>query len=227
MSDTDEIRAALSDALRLPGEVHARPGAATTIRARARSRRRKSVVSFAVAVPACVVVALLVTNGSSPSSTSVPPAKVTPTPHASSPSALAPEIVIAPGPRTLATPIEIRPVLRMYAICPANSHTVAATDGAGCYRLGPAAIVMHRVRDMSAGIPQGGNDGIQLGLTMTTHDAAVFSTLTAASLHSQIALVVDGVVRTAPTVEGRITDGIIEISVPAAAAQALVTELTG
>jgi hypothetical protein len=227
MSDTDEIRAALSEALRLPGEIQARPGAAGTIRARARSRRRTAVVTFAVAVPACLgLVAVLTGIGPNVHSVSPPASKVSPAP---SPSVSSIVIGISPGPRTLATPIEIRPVLREYLplTCPANAHTVPAVDSSGCYRLGPAAIVMHRVRDMDAGIGQGGNDGIELDLTMTAHDAAAFSVLTRALLNKQIALVVDGKVWMAPTIAGRITEGRIQISVRAASAQAFVTELTG
>jgi hypothetical protein len=234
MSDTDEIRAALSDALRLPGEVQARPGAAAMIRARARARRRTTVVSFAVAVPAClVVVALLVGgNGSGARTVSQPATHGTATPRPSSASSPVTLIAIPPGPRTLATPIEIRPVLRAYLTCPAHAQTVPAAVGSDCYRLGPAAIVIRRVRDLSTGLAQTSNGsavgaGIELNLTMTAHDTAAFSALTAVSLHKQVAYVINGKVRTAPSIEGHITDGNIQIPVEAAAAQAFVTELTG
>jgi hypothetical protein len=226
MSDLDEIRTALSDALRLPGEVHARPGAASTIRARARSRRRATIATLAMAVPAFLVIVALLVNGSGSGSTSLPATKGTATPSASPT-----EVDIPSGPRELATPIEIRPVLREYLLCPANSHTVPAVEGAGCYRLGPAALVIRRVRDLGGGIRQGANGAagplIGVDVRMTARDAVTFSDLTAASLHEQVAFVVNGKVRAAPSIEGHITEGVIQITVAAGAAEAFVTELTG
>jgi hypothetical protein len=232
MGDTDEIRSALSDALRLPGEVQARPGAGVSIRARARARRRTTVVSLALAVPAVpavlVIVALLVTNGSGGRTVSPPATHVTATPRPSTSVTL---IAIPPGPRRLATAIEIRPVLRAYLACPAHAQTVPAAVGSDCYRLGPAAIVVRRVRDLSTGLAQTANGvvgpGIELYLTMTAHDTAAWSALTAALLHKQVAYVVNGTVRLAPSIEGHITEGEIQIPVAGGAAQALVTELTG
>jgi hypothetical protein len=234
MSDTDEMRAALSEALRLPGEVQARPGAASTIRARARARRRTTVATFALAVPAgLVVVALLVTNGAGPRTVPPPATKVTATPHPSSTATPVTLISIPPGPRRLATQIEIRPVLRAYLTCPAHAQTVPAAVGSDCYRLGPAAIVIRRVSDLSTGVTPlaDGTAGpvIELNLTMTVHDTAAWSALTAASLHKRVAYVVNGKVRLAPSIEGRITDGMIQIplAADAGAAQRFVTELTG
>jgi hypothetical protein len=235
MSDTDEIRAALSDALRLPGEVQARPGAATMIRARARARRRTAVVSFVVALPAClVVVALLVAgNGSGARTVSPPATHGGATASPSTPATPVTQIAIPPGPRRLATPIEIRPVLRAYLTCPAHAQTVPATVGSDCYRLGPAAIVIRRVQDLSTGLatlPNGtAADQYELNLRMTAHDTAAFSALTAVSLHKQVAYVINGNVRLAPSIGGHITEGEIQIPLPvdAGAAQAFVTELTG
>jgi hypothetical protein len=232
MSDTDEIRAALSDALQLPGEVYVRPGAASAVRARASARRRSAVVTFVVAGIACLGIAAVLARTIGPSDLkALPPATgVTVTP---SPSAPATVIGITPGPRNLMSPIAIRPVLREYQICPLDVQTLPAAVGPHCYRLGPAALVIYRLRDLSAGLSQVATgtlgDGYTVNLTMTAHDAAAFSALTAASLNKQIAVVVTGKVWAAPTIQGRITDGAIQIQVPAfrEAAQALVTELTG
>jgi hypothetical protein len=233
MSDTDEIRAALSETLRLPGEVRARPGAAATIRASARSRRRTSVVTFAVTVPACLgIVAMLIgLNGSGPRSAGIPAIQPTTSPSSPVASEPATEVTVAPGPRRLATPIEIRPVLREFLRCPAHAQTVPALDGSTCYRLGPPALVIRRVRDLSVGLSTLANgaegDSYELNLTMTAHDTATFSDLTAASLHKQLAFVVRGKVQTAPSIEGHITVGIVQFPLAAAGAQAFVTELTG
>jgi hypothetical protein len=229
MTDIDEIRTALSDALRLPGEIHPRPGAATTIRARARSRRRVTVVTFAVAVPACLALVALLVGTNDPSARSVSP----PAGHVSAtPSTPATEVSLPPGPRTLATSIEIRPVLRSYINCATLTGTVPAVKGRACYRLGPAALVIRRVREMSLGMEQVATGTasavMELNMRLTAHDTTAFSTLTAASLHQQVAFVVAGKVWTAPSIEGHITDGYIQIPVDAGApARALVSELTG
>lgn len=232
MNDIDEIRAALADALQLPGEVRARPGAASAIRARASARRRSAVVGFAVAVSACLAVLALLASTIGPSDRSVsPPAtRVTATP---SPSASATVIGITPGPRNLMSPIAIHPVLRDYQICPLDVQTAPAAVGPHCYRLGPAALVIFRLRDLSAGLSQVGNATvgpvIALDMRLTPHDTAAFSALTAHSLNKQVAVLVTGKVWTAPTIQGNITDGVIQVQVPTfrGAAQALATELTG
>jgi preprotein translocase subunit SecD len=93
-------------------------------------------------------------------------------------------------------------------------------------------MVVRRVRDLGTSLEStatgAASDRIALHLTMTAHDAALFSSLTAASLHKQVALVVNGKVRSAATIEGHITEGNIQLVVDGPARlQALVTELTG
>jgi hypothetical protein len=111
------------------------------------------VVTFALAVPVSRgLVALLVgTNDPNARSVSAPAGKVTATHSASIPAS---RDSVPPGPRTLATPIEIRPVLQAYLNCAANSNTVPAAEGPGCYRLGPAAKVVRRLRDMTLDLVQ-------------------------------------------------------------------------
>jgi hypothetical protein len=238
MSERDEIsaaqiRAALSEALRLPGEVRARPGAAGTIRARARARHRTTVVTVAVAVPACLGIAaiLIGLSGSGPRSAGVPATQPTVTSRSPVASLPAAQVTVAPGPRRLGAPIEIRPVLREFASCPAHAQTVPAAVGPGCFRLGPAALVIRRVRDLNVGLSTLSNgtvgDRYELNLTMTAHDTATFSALTAASLHKQLAFVVEGKVQTAPSIEGHITVGEVQFPLDAVGGQAFVTQLTG
>ena len=189
-------------------------------------------MTLAVAVPACLlVVALLIDiSGPEPRSAVVPASNGTATPGTAQASRSAP-VTVPPGPRTLAAPIEIRPVLREFATCPAHAHTVPAAAGPGCFRLGPAALVIGRVRDLNVGLSTLANgtvgDRYELNLTMIAHDTATFSTLTAASLHKQLAFVVKERVQTAPSIEGHITVGEVQIPLDAVSGQAFVTQLTG
>ena len=132
----------------------------------------------------------------------------------------------------LAAPIEIRPVLHEYLTCPAHLQTVPAAQGPDCFRLGSAALVVHRLQGVSVVLQTLANgstatDRRALDMQLTAHDTTTFAALTAALLHKQVAFVVGGKVQSAPFIQGHITIGIIQIPVDGAAAQALVSELTG
>lgn len=227
MSDTDEIRAAVRDATRLPGSVLARAGAAATIRARARRRRTLRVAS-AVLVPLCLVLAAVLAGagGLGPQRATVPAS--VPSPSAA-PTAATPSPSLAPGPRTLIEPIEIRPVLEEYLECPSDRDTVPAEDGSGCYRLAAAALVIENVQDLAAGLRTGPDglvtEGTALRVTMTAADSKAFAALTSLSVGKQVALVVDGTVYSAPMIATPITAGQIEIDLGNASAEALVAAL--
>lgn len=244
MSDLDEIRSALGEATRAPGDMQARPGAAEVIRGEAIRRRQRRRAAGAVALSGCVVlVAAVFASGSLPGrdmTTQLP---------ASSPSAVASatshpqaDLPIELGPRALVVPVTIHPVLREYAAsdCPVEGvDTVpAAADvysGADrtCLELGPASVTVREVRQLVVGVgvnAQGTTrDAVALHVTMTEADAAAYSDLTAAAHANdqRLAFVIGGEVYAAPTIGMRIPGGEFEIHLDRSAAVNLVTTLTG
>jgi hypothetical protein len=138
MPGADEIRSARDDAPPLPGDVQVR-------------RRWTALAVAAVAVS----VGLGAAHNGGESARHPPVHAVgspTPTPGTESTPRVPPPVIwVDPRPRTLAAPVEIRPVLREYltlACPPAGVRTVPAAAGTSCYRLGPASLVIHKVRHL-------------------------------------------------------------------------------
>jgi hypothetical protein len=231
VTDTEEFRLALAEAVALPGEVRPRPGAGHALRARARRRRLVTLVAAAASVPACLVLVAILLGGGGPDArraTTPAGGATTSAPAATS----APAVSIAPGPRTLSTPIEIRPVLQEFLLCPEDtSGTVPAAEGDNCYRLGPATLTLHRLLDLQAAIRLASTgtpiDGVSLMVTMISKDAATFKALTTESVGQQLAIVVDGRVWTAPVVAMPITQGGVQIDLAGGPAGELIAALTG
>lgn len=225
MTDTDDIRLALTEAVALPGEVRPRPGAGTALRARARQRRRVRLIAGATAVPAVLIVIAVLLGGGGPDGRRV-------TTPATGGTTSQPAPSLAPGPRTLSMPIEIQPVVEELRTCPGDaSETIAAAAGTSCFRLGPTGLTLRRLDSLQTA-PRTGLDGtvvegVSILLTMTPDDAAAFTALTTASVEEQLAVVVDGRVWTAPRVMTPITGGSLQIDVDESAAAELVAALTG
>lgn len=143
-----------------------------------------------------------------------------------------PEGSIAPGPRNLAAPIAIRPVLEQLRSCPADtSGTIPAAGGTGCFRLDPTGLTLSRVQNLQTGPRTGPNglpdDGRSLLITMAPQDASAFAALTTESVGGQIAIVVDGRVWAAPRVATPIKGGSLEILLDQSPAADLIAALTG
>ena len=225
MTDTDEFRVALAEAVALPGEVRPRPGAAGALRARAHRRRRVTLAAASTAVPACLVLVAVLLGGGGPDAQRA-------TTPAGGGTTSSPEPSIAAGPRTLSTPIEIRPVLQEFLLCPDDtSGTVPAADSDNCFRLGPARLSLSHVQNLHVGLGTGANglpdDGRILHVTMSSLAAAAYAVLTTESVGEQIAFVVDGRVWAAPHVETPIKGGTLQIMLDQPHFAALTAALTG
>jgi hypothetical protein len=234
MTDTEEMRRVLQAGTRLAGDVRPRPGAAALVRVRARRRQARRLTVVAAAGVGIAVAAVVVgLSGSQNPHTVV----ASPRPTASSPSSSAvstPAVSVPPGPRTLSAALEIHPVRHDYLTLGCSSPpagTVPAAEGGSCYRLGPAALTIHRVRDLSAALPTnpGGDtsDGTDFLFTLTPADSAAWNSLTASSIGKQLAFVVAGTVYSAPTIQTRFRGGQFGIQLGPEAARQLLAELGG
>jgi len=214
MNDIDEIRTALREATRVPGEMHVRPAAAGLIRGDAIRRKHRTQAAAAATLAGCaVLVAALFASGVlfEPQVTTGPPASG-PTAVPSSPVYPSPTVSIAPGPHTFSTPLEIHRVRAAYspAKCPRDVPTLLSSDGTECYRLGTASMEITRVRALQTGParPWQGATGVGAGtalrLSFTEADRKAFYALTreaANSENNRVAVVVADTVYSAPTTE--------------------------
>ena len=235
MTDTEQLRVALQAGTRLPGDVRPRPEAAALVRVRARRRQARRLTVVAAAAVGIVIAAVAVgLGGSQKPHTFV----ASPRPTASSPSSSAaptPGVSVPPGPRTLSVPVEIRPVLQEYLTLgcgsPPPAGTRPAAEGASCYRLGPPALTIHRLRDLTAALPTnpGGDtaEDTDFLFTLTPADSATWKSLTATSIGKQLAFVVAGTVYSAPNIRTRFTGGQFEIPLGPDAARELAALLVG
>ena len=232
MTDVDDLRVALREGNCLPDDVRARPEAAVAIRQLARRRHFQMIGGAAAALTVCLLATAAVagTIGPGGQSTTVPGTSAGRT--SATPTSTVP--TVAPGRRTLATPIELRPVERTGpgTDCTATSTSrVKSADGSNCYVLAPASMVLKKVRDLATGQatnPQGtmSEGWARVDVTMTAADTASFSQLTRELVGKQLALVVGGKVYTAPTIASEITGGTLEIILDSTTARLLLVELT-
>ncbi|MHB1802687.1 MAG: protein translocase subunit SecD [Actinomycetes bacterium] len=85
------------------------------------------------------------------------------------------------------------------------------------YLLGPASVLGTDVKTASAGLPQGGVGGWQVLLTFTAAGSAKFATVTGQMVNNpppsnQLAIVLDGLVVSAPVIQQAITGGQAQIT---------------
>lgn len=92
-----------------------------------------------------------------------------------------------------------------------DASTVVAceVDGTVKYVLGPAELTGSDVRTARAELPRGQEQWV---VQLTMKDAARWAELTEKLEQQQLAIVVDGVVQSAPTINGRIDGGTAEIA---------------
>lgn len=124
----------------------------------------------------------------------------------------------AGGPVTLASPLVFRPTTGTAAPsstddCPADPgarprDTVSAPDSenALCYPLGPAVVEVRAVTDLSI---VGGTAGPGLRLSLIEDDQSTFAEYTFSNQGQQLALLAEGVVLTAPVIQGTITGPLV------------------
>ncbi|MEO7981619.1 MAG: hypothetical protein ABI807_12120 [Sporichthyaceae bacterium] len=214
MTDTDEIRTALSDATALRGEVRVLHSATGSVRALARRRRTAALGSAAAAVGIFTIVALLaLLGGPGPDRTTFTPSgPLTPTASPSLPA-------VAGGPRDLTTPIEIRPVLAEYPTCPSAGTTTPAAEGPSCYRLGAPWLVLSSLA-RAAVAPAAGVGGTASGdfgslvVAMRQADQDAFAALTRDAVGRRIALVAGARVWSAPVLATPIRGGELQLDLP-------------
>jgi preprotein translocase subunit SecD len=113
----------------------------------------------------------------------------------------------AAGPVDLVVPIELRPVVEDGGV-----GTTVLPDPNG-ERLALADPVMTIDRLDGAEVQTDGTGaGWVLTIDLTDEDAASFATWTADHVGERLAMVVDGEVLVAPTIQGAITEGMVSIS---------------
>jgi hypothetical protein len=204
------------------------PYAEIARRAHRRSRLRAAAAGSAiVAVVALAAVSSAALIGSDDDQTRSGPAGPAVSTTPSSPS-----IPTISGPRTLGTPIELRQVLESPEPCPATATVFpSAVAGTDCFELAEPEMVVRRVADLSVA-KVASADGTQKGnqavmITLDGPDAARFSALTAEKWNGkQVALVADGVVYSAPQIQGPISGGQLELSMDADTIARLLRVLT-
>lgn len=120
------------------------------------------------------------------------------------------------GPAALRQPLRIEQVTEETPGLCADASGVPSRDGRSCYRLVPGMTVRQVIR-IEARTSDSGDPGWHILISMGPADAAAFGSLTGRVAAEQpprnrLALVVDGKVLSAPTVQQAITGGEVQIS---------------
>lgn len=137
------------------------------------------------------------------------------------------EPVPGSGPVTAQVDVAFRPVVQVAPEArPDPPDTLADADGT-VYRLGPAIGDLTRFEDVRA--EQGEHGGWVVQIELSPDDAREFGEWTTAHVGDQLAIVVDGEIVTAPTVQSPITGGTVQIAgrFTEDEARALATAITG
>ncbi|GIH97675.1 hypothetical protein ACFFMN_28100 [Planobispora siamensis] len=118
-------------------------------------------------------------------------------------------------PFTLATPLSFRPVLEAKDGPSCASSDLSTEGGSVCYRLGEGMTVRQARQMRAKKLPDSGQWVVVI--TLLPADGAAFGELSGRVAgqpfpRDQLAMVVDGVVESAPTVTEAITDGVVQIS---------------
>ena len=163
----------------------------------------------------------------SPSGSATPAASTTPEPTPSPSVSVAPELLVPPiqspdgsgdfADRFAALDCATSDILNGATVDPAQYLISCEKDGSVKYALAPADLVGTDIESATAGLPQQGAGGWQVDLQMTTDGAKKFadSTTKLSALESpndQFAIVLDGVVISAPSVNEPILGGSAVIS---------------
>lgn len=163
----------------------------------------------------------------SPSESATPAASTTPEPTPSPSVSVAPELLVPPiqspdgsgdfADRFAALDCATSDILNGSTDDPAQYLISCEKDGSVKYALAPADLVGTDIESATAGLPQQGAGGWQVDLQMTTDGAKKFadSTTKLSALESpndQFAIVLDGVVISAPSVNEPILGGSAVIS---------------
>jgi preprotein translocase subunit SecD len=163
----------------------------------------------------------------SPSGSATPSASTTPEPTPSPSVSVAPELLVPPiqspdgsgdfADRFAALDCATSDILNGATDDPAQYLISCEKDGSVKYALAPADLVGTDIESATAGLPQQGAGGWQVDLQMTTDGAKKFadSTTKLSALESpndQFAIVLDGVVISAPSVNEPILGGSAVIS---------------
>jgi preprotein translocase subunit SecD len=138
-------------------------------------------------------------------------------------------ITVDRGPRTLNSPIEVRPVISEVAdtTCAPTADQSPAATGDSCYTLGATALTIRRVANLDTGAVTNDNASMQVFVTMNAADQAAFTRLTTANVDKRLALVVEGTVYSAPTVAQKITGGQVAVILHTNIASGLLSAITG
>ena len=129
----------------------------------------------------------------------------------------APSIPTISGPRILGAPIELRQVLGSPDTCPATgAPAFPSAAGDDCFELAEPEIVVRRVADLSVvevASPDGSMQGdLAVMITLEAGPAGHLAALTADRWDGErVAFVVDGSVYAAPTVQGQISGGVLQL----------------
>ena len=165
--------------------------------------------------------------GVAPSDSATPAASTTPEPTPSPSVSVAPELLVPPiqspdgsgdfADRFAALDCATSDILNGSTDDPAQYLISCEKDGSVKYALAPADLVGTDIESATAGLPQQGAGGWQVDLQMTTDGAKKFadSTTKLSALESpndQFAIVLDGVVISAPSVNEPILGGSAVIS---------------
>lgn len=111
-----------------------------------------------------------------------------------------------------ASVLRIAPVTKTTpGACPSGGPGVAAVDGRTCYRLGESAMTVHRLDRAEARLDPSGK-AWSITVSFNDDDARRFTQLTRKYVHRQLALVSNGKVLAAPTVQEPISGGDLQIS---------------
>jgi preprotein translocase subunit SecD len=141
----------------------------------------------------------------------------------------------ASGAVNLRQPLQFQQV-RQAQPPPCASGMLEEVDGSECFRLEPGGMTVRRLEDIRVLPPSAGITTWSISMRLTPTDKDLFGELSGrahtagtASASSRIALVVDGVVLSAPTIAGPITGGEVQISGKFTQQQArqLVQRMTG
>jgi len=124
------------------------------------------------------------------------------------------------GPTDLVIPVELRPVLQMTpsgaptptsAPAEPDATTMTDTDGTS-YRLAEPIITIRGLDGAQAGAAENSPNDVVITLDLTDDDGETFREWTTDHVSEQLAMVVDGEVVFAPSIQTPITDGKVQIN---------------
>lgn len=117
--------------------------------------------------------------------------------------------VAGSGPVTARVEVHLRPVVEVLPTGQAQPPDVLQHPDGGVYRLGPVIGDLTRFDDVRAELLE---HGWVVSITLGAEDSAEFAAWTAEHIGEQLAIVVDGRLVTAPTIQGAITGGVVQVS---------------